>query len=100
MTAIETLDTSRVVGGSSVHPFVQNILLGVREQGFGMTPTTVVAPVEAKVKGTVEHPARILRRGPHDRRLARKAAADPTQPSVEQVATVDSFGGAPLRSDA
>jgi hypothetical protein len=38
---------------------------------------------------------------PHDRRLTRRPAADPTQPPpVEQFAAVDNFGNAPLRSDA
>ena len=56
-TTIEALDTSRLVGGSSVYPFVQNILLGLRDQGLGTTLTTVLVTVEAEVKELLKIPA-------------------------------------------
>jgi nitroreductase len=99
-TTIEALDTSRVVGGSSVYPFVQNILLGVREQGLGTTLTTVLVPVEAKVKELLSIPSGYFVAA--HMTVGWPASPQPTRLSrrpVEQFATVDSFGGAPLRSD-
>jgi nitroreductase len=96
-TGIEALDSSRVVGGSSVYPFVQNILLGVREAGLGSALTTVLVPVEAEVRAllgipdgypvaahlTVGWPA-----GERPTRLRRN--------SVEDFATLERFAGPPL----
>jgi nitroreductase len=44
------LDRPSVVGGASVYPFVQNILLGLRFEGLGAALTTLLAPAEPEVK--------------------------------------------------
>ncbi len=49
-TTIQALDTSRVVGGAGIYPFVQNIILGVRNEGLGTTLTTVLVPVEVQAR--------------------------------------------------
>ncbi len=91
------LDRPSIVGGASIYPFVQNVLLGLREAGLGASLTTLLVPEEAEVRRIlgvpdgfavaahvgVGWPAR-----PHPVHLRRKA--------VEEFATVDGFGGAPL----
>jgi nitroreductase len=100
-TTIGPLDTSRVIGGASVYPFVQNVLLGLREQGLGTTLTTVIATVADQVNQllgippgyhiaahlTVGWPAR-----PFPQNLRRRP--------VEEFATVDKFDGSALSADA
>ena len=43
------LDRPSIVGGASIYPFVQNILLGLRSEGLGAAFTTLLAPAEAEV---------------------------------------------------
>jgi nitroreductase len=43
------LDRPSIVGGASIYPFVQNILLGLRGEGIGAAFTTLLAPAEAEV---------------------------------------------------
>jgi nitroreductase len=99
-TTIEALDTSRVVGGGSIYPFVQNILLGVREQGLGTALTTVLVPMEAQVKQLLGIPAGYTVAA--HLTIGWPAGAAPTRlrrRPVEEFATVDSFAGPPLRED-
>ena len=44
------LDRPSIVGGASVYPFVQNILLGLRAEGLGASLTTLLVPAEPEVK--------------------------------------------------
>jgi nitroreductase len=97
-TTIQALDTSRVVGGAGVYPFVQNLVLGVRNEGLGTTLTTVLVPVEGQAKK--------LLRIPDGYRIAAHLAVGwpeappPTRLSrrpVHDFATCDSFDGTPLR---
>jgi nitroreductase len=39
-----------IVGGASIYPFVQNILLGLRHEGLGAAFTTLLVPAEAQVR--------------------------------------------------
>jgi nitroreductase len=39
-TTNQALDTSRIVGGSGIYPFAQNLILAVRAEGLGTTLTT------------------------------------------------------------
>ncbi len=96
-TTIETLDHSRVVGGASVYPFVQNLILGLRDEGLGTTLTTVLVPVEEDVRRLLAIPDgyRIAAHlavgwpeGPFPQRLSRRP--------VEEFATVDGFEGPPF----
>ncbi len=86
-----------VVGGGSVYPFCQNLLLAARDRGLGGVMTTFLARAEEQagpllglpadhalvamvVLGTPSHqPARLRRR------------------AVEEFTTVDRFDGAPFR---
>jgi nitroreductase len=44
------LDRPSIVGGASIYPFVQNVLLGLRAEGLGAALTTLLAPAEPQVK--------------------------------------------------
>jgi nitroreductase len=50
------LDRPSIVGGASVYPFVQNILLGLRAEGLGAALTTLLAPAEPEVKALLAIP--------------------------------------------
>jgi nitroreductase len=44
------LQRPSIVGGASIYPFVQNLLLGLRAEGLGAALTTLLAPAEPEVK--------------------------------------------------
>jgi nitroreductase len=44
------LPRQSIVGGASVYPFVQNLLLALRAEGLGAAMTTLLVPAEAEVK--------------------------------------------------
>jgi nitroreductase len=50
------LDRPSVVGGASIYPAVQNILLAAREQGLGTALTTLLCAVEPEVKALLGIP--------------------------------------------
>jgi nitroreductase len=75
------LPRQSVVGGASVYPFVQNLLLALRAEGLGAALTTLLVPAEAEVKHLLEIPEGIAlaahigvgyRADPWPSRLARK----------------------------
>ncbi len=50
------LPRQSIVGGASVYPFVQNVLLGLRGEGLGAALTTLLVPAEADVRRLLELP--------------------------------------------
>jgi nitroreductase len=79
------LDRPSIVGGASVYPFVQNILLGLRAEGLGAALTTLLAPAEPDVKQLLAIPdgvalaAYVLaghRADPWPKRLARNPVGE------------------------
>jgi nitroreductase len=88
------LPRQSIVGGGSIYPFVQNILLSLRNEGLAAALTTLIVRSEPELKELLEIPeqyavaALILVGRPRDplpTRLSRKP--------VEDFATVDSFSG-------
>ena len=101
VTTVAALDNSGFVPGASIYPFVQNIVLGLRAEGLGTTLTAGLTPVEAEARQLLHIPdefsiAAHLGVGwparPLPRRLRRKA--------VEEFASLDRFGGEPIRPSA
>ena len=45
-----------IVGGASIYPFVQNLLLALRAEGLGAAMTTLLVPAEAEVRRLLEIP--------------------------------------------
>ena len=50
------LDRISVVGGSSIYPMVQNLLLAARNEGLGSTLTTLLCVVEPEVRTLLDIP--------------------------------------------
>lgn len=58
-----TLERPSIVGGASVYPFVQNILLALRAEGLGAAFTTLLTPVEGHVRELLGLPGGIALAG-------------------------------------
>ncbi|MGZ6719544.1 MAG: nitroreductase family protein [Solirubrobacteraceae bacterium] len=58
-----SLDRPSIVGGASVYPFVQNILLGLRAEGLGAAFTTLLTPAEEEVRKLLALPDGIVLAG-------------------------------------
>jgi nitroreductase len=56
----EALDRPSIVGGASVYPFVQNILLGLRHEGLGAAFTTLLVPAEPALRELLSIPDEIV----------------------------------------
>jgi len=50
------LDRPSIVGGASVYPFVQNVLLGLRHEGLGSAFTTLLVPAEPQLRDLLDIP--------------------------------------------
>jgi nitroreductase len=75
------LPRQSIVGGASVYPFAQDLLLALRGEGLGAAMTTLLVPAEAEVKSLLEIPDDIAlaahigvghRADPWPKRLARR----------------------------
>jgi nitroreductase len=93
--AVIDKDTSRpsIVGGGSIYPFCQNLLLAARDRGIGGVMTTLVTRVEAAVRPLVSLPdthalAAMLFLGRPTQQLTRLG-----RKRVEEFTTVDRFDG-------
>ena len=53
------LPRQSIVGGASVYPFVQNLLLALRDEGLAAAMTTLLVPAEAQVKELLGIPEEI-----------------------------------------
>jgi nitroreductase len=87
------LPRQSIVGGASVYPFVQNLLLALRAEGLGAALTTLLVPSEAEVKQLLEIPDGVAlaahigvgyRVDPWPKQLARKP--------VEEFAFAECYG--------
>ncbi len=79
------LDRLSIVGGASIYPFVQNLLLALRAEGLGAAMTTLLVPAEAEVKELLAIPEEVAvaahigvgrRADPWPRALARKDVSE------------------------
>jgi nitroreductase len=87
------LPRQSIVGGASVYPFVQNLLLALRGEGLGAALTTLLVPAEEEVRQLLALPEDIAvaahigvgyREDPWPERLARRP--------VEEFAFLDRYG--------
>jgi nitroreductase len=87
------LERQSIVGGASIYPFAQNLLLALRGEGLGAAMTTLLVPAEAEVKRLLEIPEDVAiaahigvgyRADPWPKRLARRP--------VEEFAFSERFG--------
>jgi nitroreductase len=79
------LDRPSIVGGASVYPFVQNIVLGLRHEGLGAAFTTLLVPAEEKIRALLEIPDGVVLAGhmavgyradPWPKQLSRKTVSE------------------------
>lgn len=79
------LPRQSIVGGASVYPFVQNLLLALRAEGLGAAMTTLLVPAEAQVRELLAIPEEIAlaahvgvghRADPWPRALSRRPVED------------------------
>ena len=98
-TAVEELDCHPLVGGASIYPFVQNVLLGLRAEGLGAAFTALHLATQDQVRELLGIPDGYLVAGhigvgwpaiPFRTRLSRNP--------VEDFATLDMFSGPPLKA--
>jgi nitroreductase len=80
-----SLDRPSIVGGASVYPFVQNVLLGLRAEGLGAAFTTLLTAAEEDVRELLALPEGVALAGhisagyrtdPWPTRLARNPVAE------------------------
>jgi len=99
LTPFPALNQSPFAGGSSIYPFVQNLVLAIRSELLGTSLTMLLNNEEPEVKRLLDIPdgfalAAHLGVGwpaqPHPTRLERRR--------VEDFTSVDRFGGNPLRT--
>ncbi|MCV7280320.1 nitroreductase family protein [Mycolicibacterium flavescens] len=93
------LDRVGLVAGASVYPFVWNILLAARAEGFGGVLTTAAVAAEPRVKDLLGIPdtyavAALLPLGKPVRQLTKL-----TRKPVDEIATRERFDGPPLEVD-
>jgi len=79
------LPRQSIVGGASVYPFVQNLLLALRDEGLGAALTTLLVPAEAEVRRLLAIPEDIAlaahvgvghRSDPWPRQLSRRPVTE------------------------
>ncbi len=87
------LPRESIVGGASIYPFVQNLLLALRGEQLGAALTTLLVPAEAEVKRLLQMPDDVAlaahigtghRADPWPKQLARKP--------VEEFAFAERYG--------
>jgi nitroreductase len=80
-----SLERPSIVGGASIYPFVQNILLGLRHEGLGAAFTTLLVPAEPQIRELLAIPDEMLiaghisvgqRADPWPGRLSRKPVSE------------------------
>lgn len=96
----QDLDRVGLVAGASVYPLVWNILLAARNEGYGGTITTMAVAEEDRVKELLGVPDRfalaaVVPLGRPAREITRLR-----RHPVEELATVETFDGEPLRTPA
>jgi nitroreductase len=81
----DSLDRPSIVGGASVYPFVQNVLLGLRHEGLGAAFTTLLVPAEPAIRELLSIPDEVVLAGhisvgyrsdPWPKRLSRKPVGE------------------------
>jgi len=79
------LPRTSIVGGASIYPFVQNLLLALRAEGLGAAMTTLLVPAEAAVRQLLGIPGDVIlaahvgvghRADPWPQRLSRRPVSE------------------------
>ena len=92
------LDRQSIIGGASVYPFVQNILLAARDAGLGGVLTTVLAREESAVKALLDIPDGHALAGLLALGHPAKSITTLRRAAVEDFTTIDRFDGPTLKT--
>ena len=92
------LDRVGVIPGCSIYPFVWNILLAARNEGYGGTPTTFVGNREAELQKLLGVPAQMAFAAMIPLGRPIKQLTKLTRKPVDDFAVLEKWGGAPLAS--
>ncbi len=88
----EALPRTSIVGGASIYPFAQNLLLALRDEGLGASMTTLLVPAEAEVRELLGIPEEVALAG----HVGVGHRADPwpklSRRPVEEFAFAERFG--------
>jgi nitroreductase len=95
-SADQYLDRIGVISGASIYPFVWNVLLGIRQAGFGGTITTLAVAREPDVQALLNIPqtfavAAVVPIGKPVKQLTKLKRR-----SVEEIAIYEHFDGIPF----
>jgi nitroreductase len=87
-----------VISGASVYPFAWNILLAARHEGFAGTISTLAAAQEPAVQALLGLPRHVALAAVIPLGRPAKALTRLKRKPVEEFATLEKWGGPPLRS--
>ncbi|MGZ4690722.1 MAG: nitroreductase family protein [Acidimicrobiia bacterium] len=88
------LDRQSIIGGASIYPFLQNLLLSARNEGLGGVMTTFLARQEEAARGVLGLPREIGIAAVVVLGVPEKFPTRLTRGPVEQFTTIDRFDGA------
>ncbi|MBL7500219.1 nitroreductase family protein [Frankia sp. CNm7] len=94
------LDRQSIIGGGSIYPFAQNVLLAARAEGLGGTLTTFLARREPAAAALLGIPADHAIAGVIALGYPQRRATRLTRRPVEEFARLDTFGGPAFRGTA
>lgn len=92
----QDLDRVGVVSGASVYPFVWNVLLAARNEGFGGVLTTMVVPEEDAVRDLLGIPARYAVAAVVPLGKPVQQVTKLTRKPLQDIVTRERFDGQPL----
>lgn len=87
------LDRTGIVGGASIYPFTQNILLAARNAGLGAVLTTFLARQESAAKELLDLPESVAVAATIALGHVEKHYTKLTRKPVEEFTTINRFGG-------
>lgn len=92
----QDLDRVGVISGASVYPFVWNVLLAARNEGFGGVLTTMVVPEEAAVRELLGVPAEFAVAAVVPLGKPQHQVSKLTRRPLSDIVTRERFDGAPF----
>jgi nitroreductase len=90
-------DRQSIVGGGSIYPFGQNLLLSARSEGLGGVMTTFLVRQEGAARELLGFPPEIAIAAVVALGFVEKFPSKLKREPVEEFASVDRLGGAPFR---
>jgi len=92
----QNLDRIGIISGASIYPFVWNVLLAARHEGFGGTITTLAVANEPELKKLLKVPDNFAICAIVPLGKPRKQLTKLRRRSVAEIATLDIFDGKPF----